>query len=264
VYADPARILDIFSPILRVLEEDLGNQFRRPVLINLKILQSYDRGYGDLETNATAFGRVGPASFVHLLDRGTGVRLVAMQDHKNPLTMALFTASTSTVAQISIQQPNISLQSLLANRSVAFGNSNSTTGSQVARWFMATNGVFATNLAYFRHLNSHAAVIDEVGKGKYDVGLVNQELINQASNLHVVKAHPVSEVLGRCWIASRNMDSNVFAALRASLLRMRDPAIIGKIESKLDGFKVVDDSELEGLRKIMSQAADFERRTTSP
>lgn len=264
VYGDPTRILDVFSPILQTLEQDLGRQLRRPVLIHLTMLQSYNLGYDALETNEMTFGRVGPASFTHLLDKGTGVRLVVMQDHKNPLTMALFTRTNSAVAHVMEQQPNISLASLLANRSVAFGNSNSTTGSHVGRWFMAINGVFATNLARFQHLKSHTEVTNEVRSGNFDVGLVNQEMIREASDLHVVAQYPVSADLGRCWVAGRRLDTNVFMALRESLLQMRDPAIIGKIESKLDGFKVVDDRALEQLRKIMREASAFDSRKREP
>ncbi|HKX61455.1 MAG TPA: PhnD/SsuA/transferrin family substrate-binding protein, partial [Verrucomicrobiae bacterium] len=194
----------------------------------------------------------------------TGVRQLAMQDHKNDLIMGLITRIDSPVAQMSKVQTNAALKRLLAGRSVALGNSNSTTGGFVARAFLVENDVFAPDLARFRHLESHGQVIDAVRSGKFDVGFVNVELIHGDSKLVVVRTRPVSEDLGRCFIAGPHMDDQVFMALQKSLLGMRDPAIIGKIEVAIAGFKLERDHKFNPLRDIMRAATAFDSRTNAP
>jgi serine/threonine protein kinase len=264
VYTDPRKVLDIFAPILQKLEEDVSKELRRPLRIHLHILKSYDVGYDEIVTNGMAFGRVGPSSLIHLINQNTGVRQLAMQDHKNALIMGLIARIDSPVAQMSKVETNAALKRLLAGRSVALGNSNSTTGGFVARAFLVENDVFAPDLAHFQHLESHGQVIDAVRSGKFDVGFVNVELIHGDSKLVVIRTRPVSEDLGRCFIAGPHMDDQVFMALQNSLLRMRDPAIIGKIEVAIAGFKLEPDSAFDPLRVIMRAASAFDSRTNSP
>ena len=259
VYGHPTNILNIFAPILEALEWDLARRLQQPVLIHLRMLQSYDLGYDDLETDKKTFGRVGPSSLSQLLDKGTGVELVAMQDQKRPLTLALFTRTNSALAHAKQQQPDLSLVSLFANRSMAFGNSNSTTGNFVPRWFLADNGVFATNLSRYLNLKNPAEVIDAVRSNRFDVGAVNWEILRDKPDLLVVAQFEVAD-LGRCWVAGRGLDRQIFTAVRESLLGMTNPAIIGKIESELDGFKVVDEEALARLREIMRGAGAFDSR----
>jgi len=256
-YGHPTNVLSIFAPILETLEWDLARRFRRPVLINLQMLQSYDLGYDDLIVGRMTFGRVGPSSFSQLLDRRTGVRLVAMQDQTRPLTLAVFARTNSPVARIFHDQPDFGLAVLLAGRSVAFGNAQSTTGNYVPRAFLAASGVFATNLSRYLNLMTPAAVIEAVRSNRFDVGAVNVEVLRKEADMVVVARFEVGD-LGRCWVAGRGLPEDVFTALRDSLLQMRDPAIIGRIESELDGFKVVDEAALNHLRKIMRDAAAFD------
>lgn len=263
VYGHPTNILSIFAPILETLEWDLANKTRRPVAIDLLILKSYDLGYDDLERGRMTFGRVGPASFSQLLDKATGVELLAMQDQTRPLTLALFTATNNALGRASKEQPTLSLAALLTNRSMAFGNIKSTTGNHVPRWFLATNGVYAANLSRYQHLKSHQEVLEAVQSGRFDVGAVNEEVLRNRLEFQVVARYAVGD-LGRCWVAGRGLDREIFAAIRDSLLRMKDPAIIGRIESEVNGFKVVDEQALSRLREIMHGAAAFDSRIQHP
>jgi serine/threonine protein kinase len=257
VYEHPTNVLEIFSPILDTLEGGLSARLNRPVLIHLRMLQSYDLGYDALESEPMTFGRVGPASYSQLLDRGKGVRLLAMQDHKNPLTLALFTSTNSALARMLDAHPNIVVAELLKNRSLVFGNSNSTTGNYLARWCLATNGIFATNLSRYFHAKSHRGVVDEVRSGRFDFGAANREVVDNYPDLKVFARMEVSD-LGRCFVAGRGLDESLFQHLTNCLLQVRDPGVLGKLESEVVGFKMLSDQALRQLREIMRGAAAFD------
>lgn len=257
VYEHPTNVLTVYSPILQMLEDNLSDRLQRPVLIHLRMLQSYDLGYDALESEPLTFGRVGPASYSHLLDKGTGVRLLAMQDHKNPLTVALFTSTNSSLAHTLEARPVIKLAELSLNQSMAFGNLNSTTGNYLARWLLANNGVFATNLSRFAHFKNPRAVIDEVRSGRYDMGAANRDVVDNYPDLKIIAKFEISD-LGRCFVAGKGLDDQVFQRLRECLLQMRDPAVIGGLESEVVGFKLIDDQALDRLREIMRGAAAFD------
>ena len=258
-YEHPTNILGIFSPLLQNLEDRLSGQLQRPVLIHLRVIQSYNLGYEALESEPLTFGRVGPASYSQLLDKGTGVRLLAMQDHRNRLTVALFASTNSALAHTLESRPGSKLAELLRNRSMAFGNSNSTTGNYLARSLLASEGVYATNLSGYAHFKTQRAVIEEVRSGRYDLGAANKDVVDNYPDLRIIEELDISN-LGRCFVAGKGLDEAIFQELRDSLLQIRNPAVLSKFESEVVGFKMLDDKALERLREVMRGAAAFDSR----
>ena len=259
VYSHPTKVLEILSPIIGTIEENLSKNLKRPVLIDLKIFRSYDLAFDALESDAMAFGRIGPASYVQLLDRGKGVRLLAMQDHKKPLTLALFTRTNSALGRVLEERPQITLGELLANCSLALGDRNSTTGNYFPRQFLATNGIYATSLSRYTNANSVSHVIDLIREGHYDVGAGNRDVVDDEPDLKVISAFEVPD-LGRCWVAGKGLDSILFTNLQQFLLPLQDKAILGRLESEVSGFKMLTNPALQQLREIMRGAAAFDTR----
>jgi serine/threonine protein kinase len=257
VYKHPTNMLEIFSPILGAFEMNLSERLKRPVVIHLQIWRSYDLAFEALEFQPMTFGRVGPASYVSLLDKSRGVRLLAMQDHRNPLTLALFTKTNSAIDRDLQARPNISLADLLANRSMALGDSNSTTGSYFPRRYLATNGIFATNLSRYIHLSSLEKVIDEVRKGRSDFGAGNRDVVDNYTDLKVFAKLEFPN-LGRCWVAGKGLDDTLAQDIRSCLLQLRDTNVLGKLESEVSGFKMMSGQTLDQLREIMRGAAAFD------
>ena len=257
VYEHPTKALKIFSPVLRTLEEDLGKLLKRPVLIDLRMFHSYELAYKALESESNTFGRVGPSSYSHLSDRG--IKLLAMQDHKQPLTLALFTRTNSAIARVLEARPNTTLAELLANQSIAFGNSNSTTGNYLAKWFLVTNGIFATNLSRYVYSRNLPDVIDSVRSGRFEVGTGNRDVVDDYADLKVFAKLEVSN-LGLCWVAGRELEERFTQNLRDCFLQLRDPVVFTNLESELIGFKMLQAPALQQLREIMRGAAAFDKK----
>jgi len=264
VYLDPRRVLDMLFPLLQRLENDLQKTLCRPVFIDLMMLKSYGLGYDAILTNEFAFGRVGPASLVDLWNRKTGAQQLAMQDHKNDLTMGLITSTNSVVASRLKLRKNAPLKELLAGCTVAFGNVKSTTGSFVPRAFLVSKGIFAADLASYKHLNNPNEVIEAVRKRTFDVGFVNVEVIRGDREFEIVATYPVSEELGRCFIAGPRIDPKNFSALQKSLLAIRDPSIITNFEVEITGFKIVPNSDFDPLRQTMRRTSEFDSKAPTP
>jgi ABC-type phosphate/phosphonate transport system substrate-binding protein len=257
LYEHPTNVLRILSLVLQKLEDDLSERFKRPVLVDLRLFKTYELVYEALESNSMNFGRVGPSSYSRLLDRGKGIKLLAMQDHKYPLTMAIFTLTNSTFARILAVRSNTPSAELFTNVSIALGASNSTTGSYLVRWFLVTNGIFATNFSRYAHVGNLRRCIDQVRSGQFDFGVGNRDVVDDYPELTIIAKLEVSD-LGRCWVGGNGLDNAIFQALRDSLLQMHEPAILGNLESEVVGFKQLTEETLERLRVIMRGAAAFD------
>src|SRR6185503_1919618 len=98
-YLHPTNMLETFSPILLAVEDDLTARLGRQVVIKLR-MYSQDAGRNEaLESDELTIGRVGPSSYIEMLERGSGVSLLAMQDPVIPMHLAIFTHKDSEVAR---------------------------------------------------------------------------------------------------------------------------------------------------------------------
>jgi ABC-type phosphate/phosphonate transport system substrate-binding protein len=206
-----------------------------------------------MESGKLAFGRMGPSSLVYLLDKPAGVDLLAIQDHINPLTLAIFTRADSPLARMA--DTNASLRQILQDRSFAFGDVKSTTGNFVPKWYLVQRGIYATNLARYAQLGGQGQVIDAVENGKFDAGAANRDLVRKP-NLRILATESLSD-LGLCWVASKGLDAKSAGHLRQCLLALDAPAILAKLESDVRGFKPLSGQALQPLREIMAGAARF-------
>jgi len=74
-------MLETFSPILDALEDGLTGKLGRPVAISLRMFSNYKPLLQAMQSNQFSFARMGPASYIDLLERGNGISLLAMQQH---------------------------------------------------------------------------------------------------------------------------------------------------------------------------------------
>ncbi len=200
-----------------------------------------------LEFDELTFGRVGPSSYLELLEGRGGVSLLAMQNHKTSLTLAIFTHKDSEVAKQYNANTNTPLAELLKNRRFAFGGTNSTTGYHVACWYLVTNGIYATNLAAYDHFPGQARVINAIRDRKADAGAGTLDLVDDDPELRVIARYPLPGNLGLCWVAGKRLEPTITKQLQDCLLEMKDPAILGKLESEVLGFKTPDENAVEWL-----------------
>jgi serine/threonine protein kinase len=257
VYKHPTNMLETFSPILDALEDKLSQRLDRTVAIHMRMSQVNDVAHKALESSDLAFGRSGPASYMYLRNRGRGVRLLAMQDHRNPLTLALFTRTDSEIARLLVSEPSLPLATLLKGRSLAMSHTNSTTGYHVPKHFLATNGMRASDLGRCILFEGQSKVFDAVKIGQADFGAGNLEFLKDYPDLQTIATVEVKD-LGLCWIAGKGLNEAVEKHLRECLLELRDPAILAKLESKVSGFKIPSAEALERLQIIIDGAAAFD------
>jgi ABC-type phosphate/phosphonate transport system substrate-binding protein len=201
-----------------------------------------------VESNELIFARVGPASFLELLERG-GINLLAMQDHKTPLTLAIFTRKGSDVARRYQANTNITLSELLKNTRLGLGDTNSTTGYHVSCWYFHQNGMVSTNFASIANFAGQDRVRKAVLDRTVDEGAGNLDLIDDDPELLVVAKYPIPGKLGLCWVAGKKMDRTIAEQLRSCLLEMKDLDVLGKLESEVIGFKTLDPSAIEKIRE---------------
>ena len=264
-YEHPTNMLATLSPILDELEERLSRRLQRPVAIHMHMFKGPNLTYQAVESTNAVFGRMGPASYAYLSGRSNGARVLAAQDHKNPLTVALIVRADSDIARLHESRPDAPLSVLLANRSLALTHSNSTTGNYMAKQFLAANGIRATNLSRYAYLRAQRPVRDAVLTNGFDVGAGNRDLVDDNPALRVIATNSVPD-LGRCWVAGKGLDATMEEHLRACLLEIREPAILEKLESEVVGFKKLDQPALERLRRLMRESEDFDvgRNPTAP
>jgi serine/threonine protein kinase len=260
IYEHPTNMLTAVSPILDALEA-MSRRSNMPVAIHVHVFKTQSMSYQALETSQSNFGSMGPGSCLFLHDRSNGVSLLAMENHTNPLTGALFAPTNSPVARLAASRTNIPLSEVMTNRSLALTHPNSATGNFLAKWFLAKNGIYATNLSRYKVLGSQREVFDAVqnGKnGKFEVGAGNRKLLGKYRALQVIATFEGPD-LGRCWVAGKGLDAAMVGRLRAWLLELRDPAILGNLGSDVSGFKKMDPAAFESLRKMMREADSFDQ-----
>ena len=241
-YRSPTNMLATFSPILNALEDRLTDQIGRPVSINLRLFSNYRLLHQAIVSNELCFARMGPASYLELMERDSSISLLAMQHHKTPLSLAIFTRKDSELAKRYNANTNTPLAELLKNLFFAFGDTNSTTGYHVACWYLTDRGIFATNLAGYDHFAGQQLVINAVKNptNRMDVGAGNLDLVDDDPELLVIARYPIPGDFGLCWVASKKLEPAITKLIHDCLLELtdkKDKAILGNLESEVLGFK---------------------------
>jgi len=260
-YKHPTNLLGTLSPALLALEDDLAKQLGRTVTIDLRIFNRYQPAIDAFASNELHFGRVGPSSYVQLLERHAPVSLLAVQDSTNAVTLAIFARKGSEVAKRYEADTSAPLAELLKNRSFAFGDAISTTGNFIPKWFLVRNGIHAADLGRQTNLIAHDAVLEAVAKGEFEVGAANLNLVVKNKAFVVLASYPLSEDVGRCWVATQALDPAIARKVQKWLLNLSDPYILRSLSSSegdVIGFKTMDEKALAPLRKIMRDAAAFD------
>ena len=263
-YKHPTNLLGTLAPALLALEDGLTDQLGRTVTVDLRIFNRYQPAIDALASNDVHFGRVGPSSYIQLLDKGAPVSLLAVQDSADAVTLAIFTRKGSDVARRYDANTNTPLPELIKNRSLAFGDTNSTTGYYLPKWFLASQGIYAADLSRQGSQFAQDAVLDAVSSGKFELGAANRNLVVKKPEMVVLAAYPLKEDVGRCWVATRGLDAATASEVQKWLLGLRDPDVLEGLsssEGRVTGFKAMTDYVLNPLRKIMRDSTAFDARS---
>lgn len=140
-----------------------------------------------------------------------------------------------------------------------FGSINSTSGHLMPRHFLLQAGIvpeqaFAT--VGYQKLGGHAATLELVASGAYDVGALNYAYYDQAAadkKQQAVLLHTTDTYVDYAWVAHDRIGEQTVAALRDALLELdRDDPREARI---LDGwaagaFVAAEDAQWQSIRQV--------------
>jgi ABC-type phosphate/phosphonate transport system substrate-binding protein len=242
-FETPSEMAKNFAPLLGSFEESVADRLRRPLRIDYVIYRSYTNGHEGLVSGEVDFMRMGPASYVLLKGKRTGISLIAAQE--NLLQGGIFTAVNSGIENLS----------QLKGKPFAFGDAESTFGTHLAKLALLRAGIHAADLSTnSHHFSSHKSVVEAVGSGAYAAGAANTIFLGPNFKL----LHTFTNVQVRMpFVARSGIDPRVAVAIKDALLAEHTPFVLTNIEPKLTGFREVSDLEYDGLRKEIKHAMQF-------
>ncbi|MCU7905403.1 MAG: PhnD/SsuA/transferrin family substrate-binding protein [Candidatus Thiodiazotropha sp. (ex Epidulcina cf. delphinae)] len=246
----PTAMVKMFRPLLNVLETRLTAKLGESTRITLQVANTYDRGIDDLITGEVDFARMGPASYIIAKGLNPDLLLLAMESNKD----------SKTFYGIICVQEQSPIQDLgqLKGRTFAFGNENSTIGRYLSQYLLVKQGVHAGDLSGYQYLERHDRVGAAVAAGQFDAGALKESTFKKLKS----KGMKIRELarfpnVTKPWIAASDMRAEMVAALRESLLDLKDPAALKSL--KKDGFLPAEDSDYVSIRESMRNNGDFFR-----
>ncbi len=241
----PTERLFTFAPVLKHLDAELSKRLQQPVRTDFVVFRSYDLAMDALLNGEVDFLRFGASSYVIAKVKRPDVSILAAQKHRD-FNGVIFTQATNSRLR--------TLQDL-KGKSIAFGHTNSTTGSQLARCFLAENGFRASDFPNraTNYLANHAAVASAVEQGRFDAGAAKESFVETNLNLRILGKYPN---VGMVWVARPNFDAKAQNAIRGSLLATRSQ-LLRELEDEVTGFENKTDSDFNSLRKKMAETEKF-------
>lgn len=244
----PTEMVRKFRPVLDALEAAMSGELGEPVHIRMRVAGDYETGIADLVTGVVDFARFGPASYVLAKERNPGLRILAVESEKG----------TKVFYGIICVAEESSIRTLedLRGRSFAFGSQRSTIGRYLSQNLLIRHGITAKDLAAYDYLGRHDKVGTAVARQRFDAGALKEgtfkKLVARGAPIRAIARFPN---VTKPWIARGGLAPKVFAALRAALLRMRDPAALKAL--KKVGFLEGSDDDYTVIRKAMAANPRF-------
>ncbi|MDH5324103.1 MAG: PhnD/SsuA/transferrin family substrate-binding protein [Gammaproteobacteria bacterium] len=244
----PSKMVRQFRPILNELEQAMATQLGQEVTIKTHVAPSYEQGLQNLVDGRVDFSRVGPASYVLAKKADPAIDLVAMELKKGQKEFygVIVVAQDSPIKTISD----------LKGKRFAFGDQNSTIGRYLSQQYLLQHKIHAKDLAAIDYLERHDAVGAAVASGLYHAGALKRSTFEHL----VKKGHKLRELarfsnVTKPWVAKRALDPTVFAALKKSLLALKDSA--GLKQLKKSGFADTTDQDFAAIHRAIEDNASF-------
>ena len=244
----PTEMVRKFRPVLDALEASMSGELGEPVHIKMHVAGDYEAGIEDLVTGAVDFARFGPASYVLAKERNPELRILSVESEKG-------TKVFYGIICVAEESPIRAVEDL-RGKSFAFGDSRSTIGRYLSQDLLIRHGITAKDLAVYDYLGRHDKVGTAVARKQFDAGALKEGTFKKL----VAKGVPIRAIASfpnvtKPWIARGGLAPKIFAALRAALLRMRDPAALKAL--KKDGFLEGGDDDYAVIREAMASNARF-------
>jgi len=244
IYASdkPSEMVKQFRPMLNVLEAGLSRSLDEPVVINLQVASSYEKGVAALVTGKVDFARFGPASYINAKYQDPGISIIGIESKKGSKIFNGVICVREDSAITSVRD--------LKGRSFAFGNSESTIGRYLSQAHLNENGIKAKALSSYEYLDRHDRVGSAVAAGKFDAGALKEgtykKLLKKGARLREIAVFPN---VTKPWISRSALSPRIFNALQETLLALKDPQALKAL--KKDGFLAGSDEDYNRIRKAI-------------
>ncbi len=240
----PSAMVRIFQPTLRALEKRMTEKLGKPVDVRLQIAKDYDQGISHLTTGKVDFSRFGPSSYIEARRVNEDLSILAMESINSEKVFYGIIAVH--------KDSNINSPEQLKGRSFAFGDEGSTIGRFLSQLYLEQQGIRAANLSDYDYLGRHDKVGTAVGAGDYDAGALNESTFKKL----VEAGEPIRELarfpnVTKPWIARSGLDPVIYAALKESLLEIKDEKALKGL--KTDGFLDGSDDDYSVIRTAMEK-----------
>lgn len=244
----PTAMVKKFRPMLNALEEDLEKRLGEAVKIRIQVAKDYTKGIEHLATGKVDFSRFGPASYVEAKRSNPDIKILSLESSGGE---KLFYGIICVAEDSDIQEVT-----QLSGKSFAFGHELSTIGRYLSQKYLMSHGVFSGDLSRFDYLDRHDKVGTAVGSKQFDAGALNEEtfkkLIAKDVKIREIARFPNVE---KPWIARSGLSDEIYQAIRASLLEMKDKRALASL--KKDGFVAGDDEDFAAIRDAIENNSLF-------
>ncbi|MGQ7846695.1 PhnD/SsuA/transferrin family substrate-binding protein [Granulosicoccus sp. 3-233] len=244
----PSAMVKVYRPILKELEKNMTRRLDRNVDIRMQIAKDYDQGISHLINGRVDFSAFGPASYVEAKRMNQGINILAVENVKNSKVFYGIIAVNKNSTMSDIRE--------LRGKSFAFGDEGSTIGRFLSQLELEQADIRAGDLNRYEYLGRHDKVGTAVGAGSFDAGALNEKTFKKL----VEAGEPIRELtrfpnVTKPWIARSGLDDEILAALRESLLEVKDQKTLAAL--KIDGFLEGSDDDYKVIRKAMDNNSIF-------
>lgn len=244
----PTETVKKYKPFLNYLSREMTEVLGEQVNISMRIAKEYETGIDHLTLGDVDFARFGPASYITVHERDSGIQIVAMESKKGKKRFKGIIAVHS--------DSNIQSLSDLEKHSFAFGDQLSTIGRFLAQSHLIDAGVTSQELSRFEYLGRHDRVGAAVGAGKFSAGALKESTFRKLVQSGVpIRVLFEFENVTKPWLSASDMDPSVLDAMRQVMLNTTDPEVLGSIAK--DGFVEGSDVDYNFIREAMKHSRTF-------
>ncbi|MGB5558663.1 MAG: PhnD/SsuA/transferrin family substrate-binding protein [Paracoccaceae bacterium] len=244
----PTETVRQYKPFLNYLADEMSVVLGEPVKIRMKIAKDYDTGIGHLADGDVDFARFGPASYVTVVERNPGIKIVAMESNAGEKRFKGVIAVHSESDAHSLAD--------LKDKSFAFGSELSTIGRYLAQSHLLDVGIGSENLSGFEYLGRHDVVGTAVGAKKFTAGALQEDTFQKLVKQGVpIKMLFEFDNVTKPWLAASDIDPKVLDAMRQVMLSLHNDEVAASVAK--DGFLDGTDSDYDFIRRAMLHSRDF-------
>lgn len=248
-HTKPSDMFTRFAPVLSYLET---NVTAVSIRFDFYIYRGYSNAVEALSTGKVGFMRPGPGSYISARQRNRGLRLLVKQLHdRQPVIHgSIFTRSDSDI---------LSLHDIMG-KSVASADEESTFGNFVPKAILFDRGIRRRDLALWNYVGAHDETVIQVRDRIYQVGTANSNVVARyvEQDIPLRILHSMQSI-SFPWVVSEGVEETVIQAIRVSLLSLKDPTILRKIDPNLDGFTGASPEDYDAFEKdVMKKARAFD------